>query len=180
MFERTQCKHPFIVLKDIKDEDLEALLNYMYIGEVNVLQDKLSGLIKAAECLKIKGLAVPDEAPDKEPADRANKRGVNRIEESPQPKRRRRDDGSLQGDSDDDRTVKSGRLNPKTVQKDTSSHSSDRKISGSNNNRNSSRSVNENDDDRGIESERNEDEPNSSRSNQPHVPEVCKFFVNLC
>lgn len=44
-------------------QDLEALLNYMYLGEVNVLQTDLSRLIKAAECLRIKGLAVPDETP---------------------------------------------------------------------------------------------------------------------
>merc|ERR1712142_1417097 len=64
MFERTNCKHPVIVLKDIRHEDLEALLNYMYVGEVNVLQNELAGLIKAAECLQIKGLAVPDEDPN--------------------------------------------------------------------------------------------------------------------
>ena len=50
-----------IVFNDIKSSELEALLNYMYIGEVNVLQTELAGLIKAAECLKIKGLAVPDD-----------------------------------------------------------------------------------------------------------------------
>ncbi|KAA0186563.1 hypothetical protein HAZT_HAZT004248 [Hyalella azteca] len=63
MFEQTQCKHPVIVLKDIRSEELESLLSYMYVGEVNVVQEKLSGLIKAAECLRIKGLAVPDEEP---------------------------------------------------------------------------------------------------------------------
>jgi len=64
MFEKTKDKQPVIVLKDIRHEDLEALLNYMYLGEVNVLQNDLSGLIKAAECLRIKGLAVPDEDPN--------------------------------------------------------------------------------------------------------------------
>ncbi|CAL4092745.1 unnamed protein product, partial [Meganyctiphanes norvegica] len=90
MFERTNCKHPVIVLKDIRHEDLEALLNYMYVGEVNVLQNELAGLIKAAECLMIKGLAVPDEAPSKD-SPKENKRGATK-EESPQAKRRRRDD----------------------------------------------------------------------------------------
>merc|ERR1739838_563379 len=90
MFERTNCKHPVIVLKDIRHEDLEALLNYMYVGEVNVLQNELAGLIKAAECLQIKGLAVPDEAPSKD-SPKESKRGVAK-EESPQAKRRRRDD----------------------------------------------------------------------------------------
>ncbi|KAF2365140.1 BTB/POZ domain [Trinorchestia longiramus] len=63
MLERTPCKHPVIVLKDIKAEDLESLLSYMYIGEVSVSQSDLGRLIKAAELLCIKGLAVPDEPP---------------------------------------------------------------------------------------------------------------------
>lgn len=63
MFAKTHGKHPVIVLKDIKKEVFEALLQYMYVGEVNVVQEKLSELIGAAECLKIKGLAVPDEEP---------------------------------------------------------------------------------------------------------------------
>ncbi|CAL4064351.1 unnamed protein product [Meganyctiphanes norvegica] len=67
MIEKTPCKHPVIVLKDIQKCDLEALLNYMYLGEVNVLQNDLARLIKAAECLRIKGLAVPDEAPSPAP-----------------------------------------------------------------------------------------------------------------
>ena len=51
------------MLKDIKCEDLEALLDYMYLGEVNVRQSDLATLIKAAECLRVKGLAVPDDEP---------------------------------------------------------------------------------------------------------------------
>ena len=94
MFERTQCKHPVIVLKDIKSDDLEALLNYMYVGEVNVVQEKLGGLIKAAECLQIKGLAVPDEDPLESGSCSTrdhHKRAPQRSEDSPRAKRRRRD-----------------------------------------------------------------------------------------
>ncbi|KAK8394102.1 hypothetical protein O3P69_006357 [Scylla paramamosain] len=65
IFDRTPCKNPVVVLKDINCQDLEFLLDYMYIGEVNVRQNELSSLIKAAECLRIKGLAVPDEEPKK-------------------------------------------------------------------------------------------------------------------
>jgi len=91
MFEQTQCKHPVIVLKDIQSEDLEALLNYMYVGEVNVVQEKLAGLIKAAECLKIKGLAVPDEEPVEGNFSREqSKRHSNRHDESPKAKKRKR------------------------------------------------------------------------------------------
>ncbi|XP_047478644.1 transcription factor GAGA-like [Penaeus chinensis] len=62
IFDATQCKHPVIVIKDIKHEDMEALLNYMYLGEAKVARSLLPELFKAAECLKIKGLAIPDEA----------------------------------------------------------------------------------------------------------------------
>lgn len=63
IFECTPCKHPVIVLKDIHCKDIEALLSYMYAGVVSVAQKDLSQLIKAAELLQIKGLAVPDEPP---------------------------------------------------------------------------------------------------------------------
>merc|ERR1712198_528157 len=88
MFEKTKDKQPVIVLKDIRHEDLEALLNYMYLGEVNVLQNDLSGLIKAAECLRIKGLAVPDEDPAEK---KDNKRSWEGDSQS-DGKRQRRDD----------------------------------------------------------------------------------------
>ncbi|XP_042894412.1 oocyte zinc finger protein XlCOF7.1-like [Penaeus japonicus] len=63
IFECTPCKHPVIVLKDIHCKDIEALLSYMYAGVVSVAQKDLAQLIKAAELLQIKGLAVPDEPP---------------------------------------------------------------------------------------------------------------------
>ncbi|XP_064091892.1 longitudinals lacking protein, isoforms A/B/D/L-like isoform X2 [Macrobrachium nipponense] len=61
IFTRTPCKNPVVVLKDIQCKDLEFLLDYMYIGEVNVRQNELSSLLKAAECLKVKGLAVRED-----------------------------------------------------------------------------------------------------------------------
>lgn len=63
IFERTPCKSPVVVLKDVRSQDLESLLDYMYLGEVNVNQKDLALLLKTAECLQIKGLAVPDEDP---------------------------------------------------------------------------------------------------------------------
>lgn len=96
IFEKTPCKNPVVVLKDIRKSDLEALLDYMYIGEVDVRQSELAGLIKAAECLRIKGLAVPDEDPTK-----AQKKGPTNVperrEDSPPAKRKRRDSGGERG-----------------------------------------------------------------------------------
>lgn len=94
MFDNTPCKHPIIVLKDIKPDELEALLSYMYAGVVSVAQNDLARLIKAAELLQIKGLAVPDEPPVTED----NKRSISTRDGrehrgSPQSKRRRRGGG---------------------------------------------------------------------------------------
>lgn len=50
-------KHPVFILKDVKFKELEAMMNYMYRGEVNISQDQLTALLKAAESLQIKGLS---------------------------------------------------------------------------------------------------------------------------
>lgn len=63
IFEQTPCKHPIIVLANIQQAELEAILSYMYDGAVTVSQSNLPRLIKVAELLQIKGLAVPDEPP---------------------------------------------------------------------------------------------------------------------
>ncbi|XP_066964678.1 protein tramtrack, beta isoform-like isoform X22 [Macrobrachium rosenbergii] len=92
MFEKTACKSPVIVLKDIKSGELEALLDYMYLGEVNVRQSDLASLIKAAENLRIKGLAVPDDEP---PSKKGSVGAPSRRDGgcgSPPSKRKRRDE----------------------------------------------------------------------------------------
>lgn len=61
----------------------------MYKGEVNVPEDKLSDLMKAAEELRIKGLSAPDYAPDDVPVLNKNeKRGVP-LFSAPPPKKRK-------------------------------------------------------------------------------------------
>ncbi|XP_019881118.1 longitudinals lacking protein, isoforms A/B/D/L isoform X4 [Aethina tumida] len=50
-------KHPILILKDVKFQELKAMMDYMYRGEVNISQDQLGALLKAAESLQIKGLS---------------------------------------------------------------------------------------------------------------------------
>ena len=53
-------KHPFIVIKDVDSKYMEAILNYMYKGEVNVPQDDLDELLEVADSFKIQGLSVEE------------------------------------------------------------------------------------------------------------------------
>ncbi|XP_063915152.1 longitudinals lacking protein, isoforms A/B/D/L isoform X13 [Zophobas morio] len=80
LLSRHYDKHPILILKDVKFQELKAMMDYMYRGEVNISQDQLGALLKAAESLQIKGLsdnrkggetdrkpAAPPPAPSKSP-----------------------------------------------------------------------------------------------------------------
>jgi len=56
LFVTNPCKHPIVILKDMRYDDLKAIVNFMYCGEVNVSQSQLGALLKTAEVLKVKGL----------------------------------------------------------------------------------------------------------------------------
>eukprot|EP00092_Neocalanus_flemingeri_P037237 GFUD01040549.1.p1 GENE.GFUD01040549.1~~GFUD01040549.1.p1 ORF type:complete len:337 (-),score=75.19 GFUD01040549.1:10-1020(-) len=49
-------QHPLLYLKGVKFCDLQAVLNFMYHGEVNVAQEELNSFLAVAEDLKVKGL----------------------------------------------------------------------------------------------------------------------------
>ncbi|ROT79276.1 putative zinc finger and BTB domain-containing protein 12-like isoform X2 [Penaeus vannamei] len=50
------CQHPVIILRDVPIEDLEAVLAFMYEGQVNVSQTRLHTFMKLAEALQVRGL----------------------------------------------------------------------------------------------------------------------------
>lgn len=56
IFQSTPCKHPVIVLQDVAFNDLHALVEFIYHGEVNVHQRSLSSFLKTAEVLRVSGL----------------------------------------------------------------------------------------------------------------------------
>ena len=48
--------HPLLYLKGVQQSDLQAVLNFMYHGEVLVAQDDLNSFLAISEDLKVKGL----------------------------------------------------------------------------------------------------------------------------
>lgn len=61
IFVNNPCTHPVIVMNGMKYSEMNALLQFMYKGEVNVSQDQLAALLRTAESLKVKGLAEVDQ-----------------------------------------------------------------------------------------------------------------------
>lgn len=57
LFNDNPCKHPIIIMRDIKLAELKAIVEFMYRGEINVCQDQIGPLLRIAELLKIRGLA---------------------------------------------------------------------------------------------------------------------------
>jgi len=88
---RNPHQHPLLYLKGVKYTDLQAVLNFMYHGEVNVAQEELNSFLAVAEDLRVKGLTqnqggVGSSKRPKSPA-RASDRDIQQ-----QPKRARAPD----------------------------------------------------------------------------------------
>ena len=49
-------QHPLLYLKGVKYKELVSVLNFMYMGEVNVAQEELNSFLSVAEELRVKGL----------------------------------------------------------------------------------------------------------------------------
>lgn len=56
VFAENPCKHPVIVLKDFAGWVVQAIVDFMYRGEISVPQERLQILIQAGESLQIRGL----------------------------------------------------------------------------------------------------------------------------
>ncbi|VVC44825.1 BTB/POZ domain,Zinc finger C2H2-type,SKP1/BTB/POZ domain [Cinara cedri] len=50
------CQHPIVILRDVKKQEMEALLSFMYNGEVRINQEHLPEFLKTARSLQVRGL----------------------------------------------------------------------------------------------------------------------------
>jgi len=75
VLKQNQHAHPLLYLKGVGFSELQAVLNFMYHGEVNVAQEELNTFLAVAEELQVKGLTqggsssnqTPSSKPKSEP-----------------------------------------------------------------------------------------------------------------
>ena len=65
---RNNHQHPLIYLRGVAFSDLEAVINFIYHGEVSVAQEDLNSFLQLAEDLQIKGLHQDQVNPGDGPA----------------------------------------------------------------------------------------------------------------
>ena len=64
ILKKNKHPHPLIYMRDLKSEDLLAIIDFLYFGEANVLQENLDSFLALAEELKLKGLTGTDNSED--------------------------------------------------------------------------------------------------------------------
>lgn len=57
VLQENPCQHPVIIFRNVKFDDLAALVDFMYQGEVNVVQEQLASFLTTAELLAVQGLS---------------------------------------------------------------------------------------------------------------------------
>ena len=70
LLKKTKHPHPLIYMRGLRSEDLETIMDFLYFGEANVLQENLNTFLALAEELRLKSLtgggAEAERDPDKE------------------------------------------------------------------------------------------------------------------
>jgi len=100
---RNPHQHPLLYLKGVKYRELLAVLNFMYMGEVNVAQEELNSFLSVAEDLRVKGLTQGSAAESSK---------VEPRKEAPKPQGRSHDSG----EKDSQSFIKRPRPNPQPTQ----------------------------------------------------------------
>ena len=87
-------QHPILFLRDVPFVDLYTILEFIYMGEVNVAQEELNSFLSVAEELRVKGLtqgnnSTSDNKPKSEQKPAPSRPVPTELPPAPAPKRPR-------------------------------------------------------------------------------------------
>ena len=85
ILQRNKHAHPMIYLKGFQSQDLLAILDFLYFGESNVVQENLDSFLAIAAELKLKGLTSPTCEEKQTKAKEIKKRTKDRFETATTP-----------------------------------------------------------------------------------------------
>lgn len=69
IFRENPCKHPTVILRGISLHEMQLIIEYMYVGSVDIPENELASLLEVANELHIKGLMQePVEDDEKRPS----------------------------------------------------------------------------------------------------------------
>ncbi|XP_065343976.1 protein bric-a-brac 1-like isoform X3 [Cloeon dipterum] len=83
LLSQNPCQHPIIFMKDMRFWEVRALVDFMYRGEVNVTQEELNSLLRAAEALQIRGLYGNEQQKVAAAVTKATEKNLNDDESHP-------------------------------------------------------------------------------------------------
>jgi hypothetical protein len=78
LFDSHDTPHPIVILNNMNQNHVKNLLDFMYKGEIKVLESELESFLQIAEVLQVKGLCNI--------RNKDTKRQATADEEEPQPK----------------------------------------------------------------------------------------------
>jgi len=82
---RNPHQNPLIYLKGVDYDNLEAVINFMYQGEVNVAQEDLNGFLGVAQELAVKGLTDGNKNSNSNGSGSGEKQPVKKLVKKPMP-----------------------------------------------------------------------------------------------
>ena len=76
LLKRNSHPHPLIFMRGVSSEEMVAVVDFLYFGEVNILQQNLDAFLAIAEDLKLKGLRKRSDFVDviKDPSPKPNRK----------------------------------------------------------------------------------------------------------
>ena len=79
VLKRNKHAHPIIYMRGLKAKDLVAIVDFIYLGEANIIQEDLNGFLALAEELQLKGMSGSQDEANAAIAERIKNLGESPI-----------------------------------------------------------------------------------------------------